>query len=101
MEGLENEVNLTLATEGSATDDFDVDALLDLQNSDSFPKVSPKRPDQGQMSVNTSSKMSLMNDNNYVDHTAQNSVSPKGSKSGKKSFSGNTKNCSFIRSFHI
>ena len=94
MDGLENDVNLALVTEGSATDDFDVDALLDLGNSDSFPKVSPKPPGQGtgtgQMSINTSSKMSLMNDNNFVDHTAQNSVSPKGSKSGKKPLSGKT-----------
>lgn len=88
---MENEVNLALVTEGSATDDFDVDALLDLQNSDSFPKVSPKRAEQGHMSINTSSKMSLMNDNNFVDHTAQNSVSPKGSKSGKKPLSGKQK----------
>ena len=87
MENLENEVNLTLATEGSATDDFDVDALLDLQNSGSFTKLSPKRAEQG-MTINTSSKMSLMNDNNLVDHTAQNSLSPKGLKSGKKPLSG-------------
>jgi hypothetical protein len=100
MDGLENEVNLALVTEGSATDDFDVDALLDLGNSDSFPKVSPKPPGQGsgsgtgtgQMSINTSSKMSLMNDNNFVDHTAQNSLSPKASKSGKKPLSGNIEN---------
>ena len=94
--GLENEVNLTLATEGSATDDFDVDALLDLQSSGSFSKT-PKRKEKEKekekdaTSINASKlNLNLMDGGRYVDSN-MNSISPKNNKTGKKPTSGMTK----------
>lgn len=98
--GLENEVNLTLATEGSATDDFDVDALLDLQSSGSFSKT-PKRREKereiekekekdGMITISSKLNLNIMDGGRYVDST-MNSVSPKNNKTGKKLTSGKTR----------
>ena len=100
--GLENEVNLTLATEGSATDDFDVDALLDLQSSGSFSKTPKRREKEKEiekekekekdgMIINSSKlNLNIMDGGRYVDST-MNSVSPKNNKTGKKLTSGKTR----------
>ena len=77
MAGLEAEVALTLLS--STADDFDVDALLNLQHSDSYIKLLPNN-NNSNSSLGNSSKINLTNDNNAV---APSTVSPK-SKNGTK-----------------
>ena len=91
MAGLEAEVNLTQLTETSATDDFDVDALLGLQHSDSYTKLLPKKEDnQPHLIINTSSKLNLLNDNNAADAlSGAASLSPTGGRGvGNKNTGG-------------
>ena len=79
MAGLEAEVAMTLLS--SAADDFDVEALLNLQHSDSYIKLLPNNNNNNlNLSLGSSSKINLTNDNNAV---APSTVSPK-SKNGTK-----------------
>jgi hypothetical protein len=100
MEGNNDDIDLSLATEGSATDDFDVDAILNSRppNTVSATKQSIKVKNDKMISssntmnnvsnnVSLHSKSVLDADDDYND----NSISPTGMKNGKKITGGKVK----------
>lgn len=108
MEGNNDDIDLSLATEGSATDDFDVDAILNSRPSNTVPasKQSIKSKNDKIMSssnnmnsvsnnVNLNSKSLLDADDDYND----NSISPTGMKNGKKVTGGKLVVSNFLRLF--
>ena len=101
MEGCDNDIDLSLATEGSATDDFDVDAILNSKASDPVTKqtfkskndklISSSSSSSSSSSVNTNTNMNTNNksllDTNDDYHDSN--ISPKNNKKttgGKDSF---------------
>ena len=59
MEGCDNDIDLSLATEGSATDDFDVDAILNSKASDPVTKQTFKSKNDKLISSSSSSSSSV------------------------------------------
>ena len=99
MEGCNNDIDLSLATEGSATDDFDVDAILNSKSSDPVTKQTFKSKNDKLISSSSSSSSSSstnmnMNMNNKSlldmnDDYYDSNISPKSNKKttgGKYSF---------------
>ena len=99
MEGCDNDIDLSLATEGSATDDFDVDAILNSKSSDPVTKQTFKSKNDKLISSSSSSSSSSstnmnMNMNNKSlldmnDDYYDRNISPKSNKKttgGKYSF---------------
>jgi hypothetical protein len=100
MEGNNDDIDLSLATEGSATDDFDVDAILNSRPPNTVPaskqsmkskkdKIVSSTNNMNNVSnnVNLNNKSVLDGDDDYNDS----SISPTGMKNGKKIAGGKVK----------
>ena len=93
MEGNNDDIDLSLATEGSATDDFDVDAILNSRPPDTAAVTKQSLKSKNEKIVSSTNNMNSLNNNvnlnsksvlDTIDDFTDNSVSPTGLKNGKK-----------------
>ena len=89
MEGADNDTDLSLATESSATDDFDVDAILNSRVPDPVSKQTFKSKHDKVTSSPSSVNLNNKSPSDSNDDFHDSSISPNGLKNGKKVTGGN------------
>ena len=100
MEGNNDDIDLSLATEGSATDDFDVDAILNSRPPNTVPAIKQSIKSKNDKMISSSNNMNNVSNNVSLnsksvldadDDYNDSSVSPTGMKNGKKITGGKIK----------